>query len=53
MKNNVALSHTQYNEMKKTIDELKNKNRHEIDKLQFELSDLKELSKQKEDDLEQ
>lgn len=38
--------------MQRTIDDLKNQRRNEVEKLQFDLQDLKELSRQKEEDLE-
>ncbi len=52
MKNNMSMSQGQYNEMQKTMDELKSKSRLDLEKLQFELQDVKELSRQKEDDIE-
>ena len=38
--------------MTKTIDELKSKSKVDLEKLSFELQDLKENSKQREDELE-
>jgi hypothetical protein len=46
------MSHSQFNEMQKTMDELKSKNRAEIEKLQFDLQDVKELNRQRIEDLE-
>lgn len=37
MKNNMTMSQSQYNEMQKTMDDLKAKSRTEIEKLTFEL----------------
>ena len=37
LKNNMTMSQGQYNEMQKTMDELKSKSRVDIEKLQFEL----------------
>ena len=46
------MSQTQYNEMQRTIEDLKLKNRTETEKLQFDLQDIREFSRQKEEDLE-
>ena len=46
------MSQGQYNEMHKTMDDLKNKSRMEIEKIQFELQDLKENSRVREEELE-
>jgi hypothetical protein len=37
MKNNMTMSQSQFNDMQRTIDDLKNKGRMEIEKLQFDL----------------
>lgn len=48
----MTMSQGQYNEMQKMIDELKSKSKLEIDRLTFELSDVKESSKQEVEDLD-
>lgn len=48
----MTMSQGQYNEMIRSMEELKVKSRTEIDRLQLELTDLKEQSRTKEEELE-
>jgi len=52
MKNNMTMSQSQYNEMHKAMEDLKNKSRMELEKLTFELQDTKEQTRQREEELE-
>jgi hypothetical protein len=52
LKNNANISHSQFADMQRTIDDLKNKNKFEIEKIQLELFEVREGAKLQGEELE-